>query len=151
MPDQNLVLETLLEVMETMAFVTPLPVQPPEPAPMPPEGLLLRIEFDLGQAGCLELAAPRALGGLLLGNIAGGECAPGGSGAEDALCELVNITCGMLLRRARRSAAEKPSMSLPTVRPLEQQDWQRLLSLPGASVLDADGHPLVIAVGGLAA
>ena len=87
--------EALGEALETMAFITP---QLPGDAADPPLDVrLVLVEFHgHGMNGSLALAAPRKFGALVAGNCDGEEAI---TQADDALKELANVTCGLLLRK----------------------------------------------------
>lgn len=141
MPDlQNtLLVETLMEALETMAFVPLMPAEGETPTPA--EARRVHIDFARPEPGSLELIAPAGLGRLLAANILGtGPDDPeAASRGDDALRELLNITCGTLLRRCADSG-QTPQMGLPVAQPCNAEQWQAFLHEPDVHVLDAEGH-----------
>ena len=133
------------EALETMAFITPLPPDDPAAAAAaPPPGAALaltRIEYRGAQSGALELLCPRRLGAMLAANLMG--CEPDDPEAEaraaDALRELLNITCGTMLRNSGVTATGVVEMTVPAQRDVPSADWGAFASSAGASVFDADG------------
>jgi hypothetical protein len=131
------------EALETMAFITPLPPDDPAAA-VPPAGstlVLTRIEYRGVQCGALELLCPRRLGAMLAANLMG--CEPDDPEADgraaDALREVVNITCGTMLRNSGVTASGVVEMTVPAQRELPAAGWDAFAKSAGASVFDADG------------
>lgn len=144
----SFLVETLLEALETMAFVTLLPSENPQTPP--PSLQLVVIGFTRPEPGELRLVAPLALGRLLCANILGVEPddAEAEAGAADALRELANVTCGMLLRKRAATSTEPFQMGIPKIGPFDPQEWPSLVA-GESDILDGDGHTLAIAVSGL--
>lgn len=137
--------EVLLESLETMAFVTLLPSEDPHIAP--PDARLITINFTRPGPGSIKLVAPLALGRIISANLMGVEPdAPEvATGAEDALRELINITCGALLMKNASTSAEPFQMGIPTVEPFDtERDWETFIAQNSATVLDADGCPIAV-------
>lgn len=142
-----LIVEALLEAMETMAFITPLPAEPASPPPA--EAKLLRIEFWRPEPGAIELVAPAALGRMIAANLLGADDEPGRISAEDALGELLNVTCGSLLRKHARSGGPL-KMSLPEAEAFDLDlSWARFIAQPSVHVLDADGCTIAVRLIGM--
>ena len=131
----------LAEALEIMAFISP---EFPAPELLPcsaDEARLVQINFHNGQrAGSLVLTASRAFGALIAGN-----CDPLDDSAtaleqcDDALKELANITCGLLLRK-RLCGSAGFEMGSPTLAPTEL--IERLCSGDDTVALNADGFLL---------
>lgn len=149
MPDTclELALEAMAQSLETMAFASLAPCSDEE-APPPPSALLVRIDFAGPRRGSLELAAGEGLGRLLAANILGLEPTDNqaAAGAGDALKELANVTCGVLLPRLPAPSGERFTMDVPQLVPLSVLEWTALTSRPDAAVLDVEGHLLSIRV-----
>ena len=135
--------QALSEALETMAFITPLP---PDDA-SPPSGpvVLSRIEYRGAANGALELACSQAFGAMLVANLLG--CPADGPDvnqrAADALRELINVTCGTILRRSDAIATGVVEMGVPTQGAFDREDWNTFIAA-GAIVMDADGHKLAL-------
>jgi two-component system chemotaxis response regulator CheY len=130
--------EALAEALETMAFVSPqLPTGELQPCPLG-DLRLVRVAFhDSRRAGSFALAIPHQFGVLMAENC----CAPDDpaaaeAGAEDALKELANVACGLLLRK-RLCGSAGFEMSPPILSPVEEM----AKFCVGSDVvsLDADG------------
>jgi len=122
------------EALETMAFITPGPGRVPFRAP--PDGVRVRVGFTGPSAGAVELIADRALGRTLVENTTASAPAADAD-PDDALKELVNVACGLFLRR--RPAAGAFELSVPTVTPAGATP-----PAATATVLDLDGHDVAI-------
>ena len=145
--------EAFARAAETMAFVAAVPLD--EPGDAPPGALRVAVRFGGPVAGTLELAAPEAFGALLAANLLGPDGPPVPDAAVDALKELANVTCGVLLPElARRGAAGgagglagRFEMGVPSAGPLAGGSaWSELAS--GGTVLDADGFKVAVRVAG---
>ncbi|HUB24770.1 MAG TPA: response regulator [Tepidisphaeraceae bacterium] len=92
--------EALSEALETMAVVSP---EMKPDAKAPENAVLVKVEFHgAGGTGYLTLAAAREFGTLVAANCNAEASAIEG---EDALKELANVTCGLLLRKRIGGAA----------------------------------------------
>ena len=137
--------ETLSGVLEAMTFVSPFQMSAAEALDQPPaDPVFASIQFSGVVNGRLELVASESLGRLLAANLLGAEPTDeeAGANAEDVLKELMNVTCGSLIRRCRPDEAEQPQLGLPCLRkmPSDPGSWQVFLNQPGTVVMDADGH-----------
>lgn len=143
--EQSILVETLAESLETMAFVALMPSEVPEE---PPADLrVVSVTFVHNAQAHLELAAPRAFGQLLSSNILGIEFddEDARNGADDALRELMNVTCGNLLLKATRTAGEPLRMGLPKIQKIDPaMAWKSFVGDPAGFVLNADGHTIAI-------
>jgi hypothetical protein len=92
-------------------------------------------------SGLLDLAAPAAFGAMLASNALACEATDPEAArhAEDALSELMNVTCGTLLNAI---GGEGHEMGIPQVEPLDAAEWEAFTATGQATVLDADGHLL---------
>jgi hypothetical protein len=147
-PSPELLLESLAEALQTMAFVSPEPLPPDFPAPDAAECLTIKwAGKQPGTGGAVQLAAPRLFGELLAANILALE--PGtpeiAARALDALQELCNITTGGLLARCAESPSDAPEMGLPTATSLLNPDaWRNFTQLPNTTAILAEGYPVAL-------
>ena len=144
---QNLpVVDALNEVLETMAFIFPQPLDKPAEAPENP--MLVSIGFTGLADGTLELVAGEAFAALIAANILGASCVDQDMNqcAGDAIKELVNVICGSMLSKTAPTSAEGSShrifeMDLPKLTSFDViKDWQTFTTTFDATVVDADGH-----------
>jgi len=134
----DLLLECLVEALQTFAFVAAEPPQGPVPAPAAAD--LYTLRFQGADSGELQLAAPRAFGCLMAANMLGLEPADAEAAerAQDVIKELCNIITGLWL--SRRATVYVPEMGLPSASALP--DWDRFAALPGSFTILAEGFPL---------
>jgi hypothetical protein len=138
--------EVLCEAMERMAFICAAAPQSPQQPPDSP--MRVYIDFRLGGGEILELVAGEDFGKLLAGNILSDASFPvDKTTAQDALRELVNVTCGTLLARLGATAAQMGGMTIPSVSSFDIARWPALLANPGSAVVDAEGHIVVARLG----
>lgn len=136
----DLLLSALAEALEIMAFIAV------EPAPddAPADGALqVALDFAGAITGRVNLSAPAALGTIIAANLAALEpdsVSP--AQAADALCELANITAGLLLRQLCADH-EMPQLQVPVVAPSATQPCATHAC---RAALFADGHPLTLSL-----
>jgi hypothetical protein len=139
-----MLVESLASALETMAFVS---LMPPEDAevPPPPEALRLSVEFRGERMGRLDVVTTQNLGRLLVDNTlaCGDETEPPVlPNPVDPLVELLNITCGMVLRQLVPHG--RIEMRVPKVAPFDaENDWKKFIA-SGADVVLADGNVIAI-------
>jgi hypothetical protein len=141
-PSIELLLESVAEALQTMAFISPEPATGDMPAPADVVRLVIR--WSGSHAGEVQLAAPRLLGELLAANILAVE--PGtpeaAQRALDVLQELCNITAGGLLSRMSDSPQDAPEMSLPEAATLpDAAAWEQFIAQPQTTVLLVEATP----------
>jgi len=151
MPDTQvpLIVETLCEALETMAFISVMPAEPPDTPPA--ELRRVSIQFTKPEPGSIELLAPAAFGQMLAANLLGTDPADpiAAAGADDAVRELVNVACGSLLHKHGGASAEPLLMSVPQVRAAGPEEWQPFIASAGAHLLDGDGIPFAVRLIGI--
>jgi hypothetical protein len=135
----------LVETLETMAFLSPMPVDG-EPAP-PERAMLVRICYSGPTSGRIDLVAAPAVGQALATNMLGlstDEACAMEDVARDALKELMNVLCGAVLRQTPSGGAGY-EMQIPDASPFDVQGhWATFIATPGAVVLDADGSTIAV-------
>jgi hypothetical protein len=149
---------TLAEVfgraLETLAFVSPLPE--PRDCAAPAEPLLIRIAFCGSDFGAFEMVAGRAFGMMLAANLMAvdpecPEAGPTAALAEDAMREVCNITCGLLLSQSALDGKPPAELGLPLVLPFDAAfGWEEFISNPASLVFTAEGHSVAICIRGAA-
>ena len=147
MPPETLELpaaEALGASLETMAFISPLP--PAGPVTCPAEPRRVTIAFAGPASAVVELVAPATFGAVLWSNLVA--CDPGDPEAvargDDALKELMNVTCGALIASTGNAAGYE--MGIPAIEPFDPEQWDALTAPGEATVLDADGHLIAVRV-----
>ncbi len=143
-PNQPLI-EALSEALETTAFLTLLPAE--EPAAAPDDAVRIAMEFNGPKSGCLEIMASRKFGATLAANIMGAEedDEEALEKAEDALKEILNITCGSLLPNLATDPADVFDITIPQLTEIDGvEQWEELAGEDGITVIDVEGTPLAL-------
>ena len=142
-----LVVEALTEALETMAFVSLMPLEAAEAPPPAEPVVLVSIAFTGAPAsGTIELMAGESFGAMLAANLLGtGPDDPDAAArARDAMLETMNVTCGALIRKIEPSA-ETFEMAIPQVRDVPPPAWSEFIAAgSGAMVFDADGNTIAV-------
>jgi chemotaxis protein CheY-P-specific phosphatase CheC len=138
------VVETLIEALDTMAFIASEPIV--EPTPCPQEPLLVRMSYSGTRSGQVLIIAPRAFGLLLAANVLGTEPddPEAQARADDALKELLNVTVGAMMPRLAENEQDVFTLSLPELDPFDPSGWPAEVSGEW-TVLNSDGHTLAVA------
>lgn len=132
----------VVNALEAMAFVSPVPAEQPAEPKVP---VLVSIGFAGPVRGRLELIADAALGHTIACNLLGlsPDDPQTASRGCDALKEVVNVACGLLLPAMQNGSAERFQMMLPEYGEAGIELWDQFVA-GGAMVLDAEGSPLAI-------
>ncbi|HLL89549.1 MAG TPA: chemotaxis protein CheX [Tepidisphaeraceae bacterium] len=134
-------------VLETMAFMSPLPPEPDQPAPAcPPDAVLAAIGFTGPHGGTLELVAGMQLAMTLAANLLGTDPADPEAEARcrDALKEVMNVTCGTVVQQLPDFPQVAHEMGIPVLVAFDPRQWDAFTAAAGAAALDIDGHTVAI-------
>lgn len=145
MNDARAALETTFAaVLETQAFIFADPAAGPVPAPAGDIGSAT-IAFAGDVAGELAIFAPCHFCCAVAANMRGLEpdedCAP--AHAEDALREVLNVTCGNLVT-ALAGPAGQVNLSVPVFRVADTARWDACAARPGTVAFQADDWPVLL-------
>ena len=125
----------LAGALETLAFIFAEPAAGPDALSPAARLLGAAIEFDAGagERSTLEITADAALARSLAETLLGSDAAGDEQMGRDALAELANVTCGLLLR----DRDDAPAVGLPRVAVAD--------ALPtDAALFDADGMAIAV-------
>jgi hypothetical protein len=143
------IVESLVQAMETMAFTTPTPADPS--AQPSADSLLLSMPFTGPLSGTVEMVASEKVGIDLAANILA--TAPQDPAAKDyardALKELLNVTCGLLLPTLAPEESDGTPfrMTLPQLKNFDcQTQWSAFAAAENTCVFDVDGRLLALRV-----
>ena len=139
----NVLIESLTEALETIAFMMALP--PEDELPTPTKGVLVRIDFAGPESGTVELWADNEFAQMMTANMMGLE--PDDEEAQnkslDAVKELANITAGILLTKLTDSPADMFNLTVPQAQEqLDSLAWETFVNQNDVTVLDVDGFPV---------
>jgi len=130
----------LTQALETMAFLTRMPL---EEDVVPPENLVLaQISFTGPKIGTIQILASMDFAKVLAGNI-GALDQTDDETAFDAMKELSNVTCGLLLPMIGSSPADVFNMTIPAVQAGQTAPaWDQFIADPEACLLNIEGHTI---------
>lgn len=132
-------------MLEELAFL--FADEPDSLASMPGDPVLVNIAFSGPFHGTLEMSIARSLGIEMASNLLGLD--PDDTNAEhagdDALRELMNVTCGHVLTGI---AGSEPvfNLSIPTVRLISGKEWDALGNAADVVIFQVDGRPVQLRV-----
>lgn len=109
----NFLTDALSQALETMAFLDVMPIE--EDLPVPDETVLAKISFKGPKNGTLEILAGLDFAKILAENI-GALDEVDNENAFDAMKELSNVTCGLLLPMVAAESSDVFDMTVPTVK-----------------------------------
>jgi len=132
----------VVNALEAMAFISPGPADEPT-APAAP--VLASIVFAGPVNGRLELIADASLGCTIACNLLGitADDPQAGERGRDALREVLNVACGLLLPSLQDGSADRFQMMLPELHEAGTQAWDQFIA-GGSMPLDAEGSPLAV-------
>jgi len=130
--------EALTKALETMAFLCNLPLE--EDAAVPEDTVLAKISFKGPRTGTIQILAGRDFAGVLAQNIGALERVDDET-AFDAMKELSNVTCGLLLPLIGSSLADVFTMSIPAVatEAVQGDRWAEFTAHEDCLLLNIDG------------
>jgi hypothetical protein len=131
------------QALEKMAFLMVMPFDEETP-PIDGEIIVTQIEFSGPKNGMIKACAGIDFAEALAENISGKtdlseqECV-------DAMKELVNVACGLVLPMIASSQADVFDLTVPHLtRSQEQVHWDEFVELEDVTVLNVEGWPLAI-------
>lgn len=140
----NVVTEAVTQALEKMAFLMAIPYD--ETPPVPEVVIMSEIEFSGPISGRIRAAAGLDFATSLAQNISGHdqlteeECA-------DAMKELVNVTCGLVLPLVAGSPADVFDLTVPHLaRHDDQLEWNDYIRQDTVTILNVEEWPLAISL-----
>ncbi len=134
----NVITDALSQALETMAFMTALPLD--DDIPPPGKTIAADIKFSGPKNGSLKILAGIEFAEILADNIAAVE-QPDTQTCCDAMKELANVTCGLLLPAVANSNADVFNVSVPNAQlPKEPQTWHQFTKTKDNVVLNIEGN-----------
>lgn len=128
----------LTQALETMAFLTSIPLE--EPLGPPENVVLAQISFTGPKIGTIQILAGMDFAKVLAENI-GALDEVDDETAFDAMKELSNVTCGLLLPMIGSSPADVFNMTIPTVRTGQTSPaWDEFTADQDVCLLNIEGH-----------
>jgi len=144
---EQLVIEALTEALERMAYMVVVP--PEKELAAPDQSVLARMYFYGPISGMVEILAGSEFMQLLAANVMGID--PSESEAHeqgvDALKELVNTTCGVLLPMLATTPEEIFDVTVPEAETLHNAEaWHRYVKQYQAAILDVEGFAVAVRI-----
>lgn len=144
---ENILIESLDEALETMAFMSAMP--PQDELAVPSESVLVTMDFSGCINGKIEVLASKEFTWMLAANVIGVDCEDQEAQEQniDAYKEFLNTTCGVLLPRFAKSPEDVFDVSIPQAEVFsDSADWDKFTSHPDTVVLEVDGTPMAARV-----
>ena len=131
----------LAEALETMAFLTVLPME--DDLAVPEKTLLAEIHFTGAKTGTIQILAGCDFCEILAENI-GALAEVDDKARGDALQELANVTCGLFLPMVVSSTADAFDITVPTVKSCDDSSqWHEFTSDRNSCILNVEGYMVV--------
>lgn len=143
---KSLLGESLTTALETSVALSPSPMNGATATKPPDRAVLSSVGFDGPVGGFIQIMAGESFGDTIACRALRLEPGTRVTGAErrDALRELANVTCGILLRVFQDDAQGVPSMTVPRIEAVSDEAWKAAMQDPGMLVFEADGSPIAI-------
>lgn len=134
----NLLAGALSQALETMAFLDIMPIE--EDLPTPEQPLLAEISFIGPESGDLQLLASMDFARILAENIGALDDVED-EHAFDAMKEMANVVCGLILPMIAPDLSDVFDMTVPTVKSgNDSPQWSEFAQ--GSCVLNVEGHTI---------
>lgn len=134
----NILTESLKKALETMAFLTVMP--PEEDLAVPEKTIMAEISFSGPKNGTIQILAGLNLCKILAENIAA-LTEVNDETCYDAIKELSNVTCGLLLPVLASSQADVFNLAVPTIKNGEDcPNWNEFVEQRNTCILNIEGY-----------
>lgn len=142
---EALLIESLGEALETMAFMAVMPPEESADALRPMQAVRARMTFSGPAKGEVEVMGGPVFVQMLAANVLGvDESDPEAvQKGVDALQELVNTTCGILLPQLATPENDQFDVSLPESQEVDEAAWEAFVH-EGATELDVEGELVAV-------
>jgi len=133
----TIVTQALSEALETMAFLTILPID--EDILAPEEAILAEMSFTGPKSGTVQILAGLDFAKILAENI-GALDEVKDENAFDALKELANVICGLVLPAVASSQANVFDVTIPTIKNGDETpSWDQFVDDQASCVSNIEG------------
>ena len=137
----DIITESVSQALEKIAF---LEVMPPEDESTDPQDVIVaEIDFAGHVSGRIQIAAERGFVRIFAENMCGMEGLTEDQ-YDDAMKELANITCGLVLPMLAESQKEEFNMDVPCLTELSPPKWQDFVAEKDTVLLEVEGYPLCV-------
>jgi CheY-specific phosphatase CheX len=139
---ENILKHTVLQALETMAFLTELPLE--EDAVVPQQCILSQIDFSGPKEGTISILAGRRFAETLAQNM-GALDDVDDQICGDAMKELANVTSGLLLPMISSCHGDIFDISVPYIK-TENQSWLEFVSKDNACILNIERNLIAVSI-----
>lgn len=140
---KEVVREVFPRMLEDLTFLFADPDDSGSPSGMPHDAVKVSIAFSGDRSGDIEMGLARSLGAEMASSVLGVDPneAKAGQIGDDALRELMNVTCGHVLTSL---AGERPvfNLSIPVVERMDGDAWEALARDSDTAMFNVDGRPV---------
>lgn len=134
----NLLTDAMSQALETMAFLTIMPLE--DDLVVPEETLLAEISFAGPKRGTIQILAGSDFSQTLAENMGALDEADEKS-CYDALKELANVTCGLLLPQVASSPVDVFDVTVPAVKSDDNSpQWDEFVAEQNSCILNIEGY-----------
>ena len=134
----DIIIDALSQALETMAFM--VPVQLEEELQVHERSIIGQISFSGPKSGTLQIIAGVGFAKTLAENIAALED-PDDDACIDAMQELSNVTCGLILPELAASENDLFDMTIPKTQWLDgEKNWNNFIEDEAAQILNIEEH-----------
>jgi len=137
----SIIKESVSQALEKIAFFEVTP--PDEECGEPDDVIVAEIDFVGHVSGRIQIASEREFVRSFAENMCGMEDLTDEQ-YDDALKELANITCGLVLPMLAESQKEEFNMAVPYLTTLSPPKWQDFIAEDDTVLLEVEGHPLCV-------
>ncbi|HAL45039.1 MAG TPA: hypothetical protein DCP47_03855 [Phycisphaerales bacterium] len=138
----NMSIEALTKALETMAFMTVMPID--DQMIIPQQTFMAEIGFSGMRNGTVQILAGKDFCKMLAENI-GAIDSPDDKSSLDALKELSNVTCGLFLPMIVSSTADVFDVTVPKSSSCDDSSqWKEITSDKNTCVVNVEGHAVAI-------
>ena len=133
----TIITQALSEALETMAFLTILPID--EDLPAPEGAILAEMRFTVPKSGTVQILAGLDFAKILAENM-GALDEVKDENAFDALKELSNVICGLVLPMVASSQADVFDITVPTIKSDDEAPkWDQFVNDQTSCVSNVEG------------
>lgn len=137
----DIITESVSQALEKIAFIEAIP--PVNEFVEPRDIIVAEIDFKGHISGRIQIATERQFLRTFAENMCGMDDLTNEQ-YDDALKELANITCGLVLPMLAKSQKEEFDMDVPYLTELSPPKWQDFIAEEGTVLLEVEGHPVCV-------
>ena len=137
----DIITESISMALEKIAFLDAMPAE--QSGDSPNEVIVAEIDFDGQTSGKIQIAAEKGFARHFAENMSGITDLTDEQ-YNDALKELANITCGLVLPMISESSEEIFDLTVPHLTELSPPLWQDFVAEEDTVLLDVEGFPLCV-------